>query len=95
MQHYRLELKSSLSTHRLQSKMAVLSHWNLSKLPVLGQFIDLDLLPCRGFDLNSSYEDLLRNVIWIQIPMNDQKVEPAMSTALVCNKFSRNNFMFA
>ena len=36
----------------LPAGVAALFHWNMSRLPFLGQVVDLDLLLCTGLDLD-------------------------------------------
>ena len=55
------------------SEVAVLFDSNLSRLPFLGQVVDLDLLLCTGFD--SEHAVLFLCHIFTQRPMNDRKIE--------------------
>ena len=55
------------------SEVAVLFDSNLSRLPFLGQVVDLDLLLCTGFDLEHAVLFLCH--IFTQRPMNDRKIE--------------------
>ena len=55
------------------SEVAVLFDSNLSRLPFLGQVVDLDLLLCTGFD--SEHVVLFLCHIFTQRPMNDSKIE--------------------
>ena len=55
------------------SEVAVLFDSNLSRLPFLGQVVDLDLLLCTGFD--SEHAVLFLCHIFAQRPMNDRKIE--------------------
>ena len=57
------------------SEVAVLLDLNLSRLPYLGQVIDLDLLPWSGFDSYSEHAALFLCHIFTQKPMNDRKIE--------------------
>ena len=55
------------------SEVAVLFDSNLSRLPFLGQVVDLDLLLCTGFD--SEHAVLFLCHIFAQRRMNDRKIE--------------------
>ena len=55
------------------SEVAVLFDSNLSRLPFLGQVVDLDLLLCTGFDSEHAVSFLCH--ISTQRPMNDRKME--------------------
>ena len=55
------------------SEVAVLFDSNLSRLPFLGQVVDLDLLLCTGFD--SEHAVLFLCHIFTQRPMTDRKIE--------------------
>ena len=55
------------------SEVAVLFNSNLSRLPFLGQVVDLDLLLCTGFD--SEHAVLFLCHIFTQRPMTDRKIE--------------------
>ena len=55
------------------SEVTVLFDSNLSRLPFLGQVVDLDLLLCTGFD--SEHVVLFLCHIFTQRPMNDRKIE--------------------
>ena len=51
----------------------MLFNLNLSGRPLLGQVVDLDLLPCTGFD--SEHAVLFLGHSFTQRPMNDRKTE--------------------
>ena len=55
------------------SEVAVLFNLNLSRLPFLGQVVDLDLLLCTRFD--SEHAVLFLCHIFTQRPMTDRKIE--------------------
>ena len=55
------------------SEVAVLFYSNLSRLPFLGQVVNLDLLLCTGFD--SEHVVLFLYHIFAQRPMNDSKID--------------------
>ena len=55
------------------SEVAVLFDSNLSRLPFLGQVVDLDLLLCTRFD--SEHAVLFLCHIFTQRPMTDRKIE--------------------
>ena len=62
------------------SEVAVLFDSNLSRLPFLGQVVDLDLLLCTGFD--SEHAVLFLCHIFTQRPMNDRKIERSDGSCL-------------
>ena len=62
------------------SEVAVLFDSNLSRLPFLGQVVDLDLLLCTGFD--SEHAVLFLCHIFTQRPMTDRKIERSDGRAL-------------
>ena len=49
------------------SEVAVLFYWILRKLPFLGQVIDLDILLCKGLELE--HVDLFLSLIFTQRPI--------------------------
>ena len=54
-------------------EVAVLFHSNVSRHPFFGQFVDLDLLLCKG--LNSEHVVLFLCHIFTQRPMTERKIE--------------------
>ena len=59
--------------------------WNMSRLPYLGQVINLDLLLCTGFSSEESeLANLFRWIIFTQSPMYDHKIGPS-NAVLVFN----------
>ena len=61
--HLRDFFQAFACTH-LETKIAVLFDWNLSRLPFLGQVEDSDLLLCTGLD--SEHVDLFLYPIFTQ-----------------------------
>ena len=51
----------------------MLFDWNLSRSPIIGQVLNLDLL-CTGFNLE--HADIFGCLIFTQSPMNYRKIEP-------------------
>ena len=66
----------------LDSGVAVLFDWNLSRHPFLKQVVDLDLLLAQDSILKFEPEDLFRYLMLNQRPKNDEKLSSLMSAAL-------------
>ena len=59
----------------LTSAFVVLLYSNLSRLPFLGQVVDLDLQLCTGFNSEHASAVLFLCHIFTQRPLTDRKIE--------------------
>ena len=74
------------------SEVAVLFDSNLSRLPFLGQVVDLDLLLCTGFD--SEHAVLFLCHIFTQRPMTDRKIERSDGCGFGLQQLLADSFEF-